>query len=102
VVVSSGSFTLLNEFGPARVTPSYILEGTNFAIDGVPAEYGDYLNTSGTWASGEDFSVPISATFFRLAPPAVDVPALPMLPALTLAAMLLAIGASNIRRQRAA
>jgi hypothetical protein len=97
---------LLNEFGPARVTPSYILEGTNFAIDGVPAEYGDYLNTSGTitgtWASGEDFSVPISATFFRLAPPAVDVPALPMLPALTLAAMLLAIGASNIRRQRAA
>ena len=106
VVISGGSFEFLQESGLARVAPSYILEGTNFAIDGAPAEYGDYFDTSGTitgtWASGENFSVPINATFFRLAPPAVAVPALPLLPALTLAVMLFAIGASKTRRRRVA
>jgi len=100
VIVSGGSPEVLDEFGAARVVPSYILEGTNFAINGVPADYGDYRDTwgtiTGTWASGESFSVLIYATYFRLAPPAVAVPALSMLPALGLAAALLAIGAASI------
>ncbi|MCH7645360.1 MAG: hypothetical protein IH974_11060 [Myxococcales bacterium] len=105
VIISGGSFQVLvlgsSEGG------SFIVQGNNFAIDGIPAAYGDYpfpsvLTTlTGTWESGEDFSVPISAPF-TLEPPAASVPALPLLPALALAAVLLAIGAAQIRRQRAA
>lgn len=107
VTVSGGSFSNLGAFGSLGKTGSYIFQGSNFALNGVSAAYGDYpfpsvLTTlTGTWESGEDFSVPISAPF-TLEPPAASVPALPLLPALALAAVLLAIGAAQIRRQRAA
>jgi hypothetical protein len=106
VTVSGGSFSDSRLI--AANAGSYILQGSNFALNGVPAAYGDYpdmggavATLTGTWESGEDFSVPITAPF-TLEPPAASVPALPLLPALALAAVLLAIGAAQIRRQRAA
>jgi hypothetical protein len=103
VTVSGGSISRLS----ARQAGSYILEGSDFAVDGTPLPYGDYVDVAGTitgtWASGENFSVPTyGLDFLTLAPPATPaVPALPILPSLVLAAALLAIGAVQIGRRRA-
>jgi hypothetical protein len=104
VTISGGSMGTLNTFNCFPNTGRYIIEGSNFAINGVPAAYGDYQASgtlTGTWASGESFSTPVTARL-TLAPPAALVPALQLLPSLGLAAALLAMGAAQVRRQRAA
>jgi len=103
VIVSGGSLTKLYEFGDPRTTLSYIVEGNDFTLDGVPVDYGDYFsggaNTvlAGTWESGESFSTTVSATWFRLAPPTVSVPTLSPWLAIVLGALLLAIGIAPLR-----
>ncbi len=107
VTVSGGSFTGLRALNALPEGGGFLIQGNDFALNGVPADYGDYprpetsTTLTGTWESGENFSVPIQSPF-TLAPPVVAVPALPILPALGLAATLAAIGASRIRNRRAA
>jgi hypothetical protein len=104
VTISGGSIG--NLFG-GPTSAGFLVQGSNFEIDGVPAGYGDYpasgtdRTLAGTLGSGEGFSVLFNGPL-TLAPPVAVVPALPLLPALTLAVMLLVIGASMIRRQHIA
>lgn len=106
VIVSGGSLTELNEFGDARTTPSYIVEGNDFTLDGAPVDYGDYFTggvhtvLAGTWESGESFSTTVYATWFRLAPPSVSVPTLSPWLAVALSALLLAIAVAALRGRR--
>jgi hypothetical protein len=103
VIVSGGSLTELNEFGDARTTPSYIVEANDFTLDGASVDYGDYFTgglLAGAWESGESFSMPVSATWFRLAPPSVPVPTLSPWLAVALSAVLLAIAVVALRGRR--